>query len=280
MQQADGRDGIMYGAILGDMIGSPYEFDQGDKTKVFPLFVKESTYTDDSVMTIAIAEALLDAPPDAADEWTEHRLVTSMQKWGRKYPYAGYGGRFIWWLRAEEPEPYGSYGNGSAMRVSSAGWLYDTLEETEHMAELTAKVTHNHPEGIKGAVVTAGSIFLARNGAAKEEIRAYAVGKGYDLSRTCDEIRPGYHHVESCQGTVPEVITAFLEGNDFEDVIRTAVSLGGDCDTLTCIAGSIAEAYYGVPDELKTECRDRLPEDMLAVLDQFEEKITSRPQEQ
>ena len=139
------------------------------------------------------------------------------------------------------------------------------------MAELTAKVTHDHPEGIKGAVVTAGCIFLARTGAGKDEIKAYAIRKGYDLSRTCDEIRPTYHHVESCQKTVPEAVTAFLEGKDFEDVIRTAVSLGGDCDTLTCIAGSIAEAFYGVPDQMKTECRKRLPADMLAVLDQFEE---------
>ena len=261
----------MYGALLGDMIGAPYEFDRGNKTKEFPLFGRGTEFTDDSVMTIAVAEALIDARPDAADDWTEHRLVTAMQRWGRKYPYAGYGGRFRGWLRSKDPEPYGSYGNGSAMRVSAAGWLYDTLEKTEHMAELTAKVTHNHPEGIKGAVVTAGCIFLSRTGAGKDEIRAYAEGKGYDLSRTCDEIRPTYHHVESCQETVPEAITAFLEGTDFEEVIRTAVSLGGDCDTLTCIAGSIAEAFYGVPEEMKAECRKRLPEDMLKILDRFEE---------
>ena len=259
----------MYGAILGDMIGAPYEFDRSPKVKNFPLFSKKSQFTDDSVMTIAVAVALFDALPDAADEWTEQRLVTSMQKWGRKYPHAGYGGNFRWWLRAKDPQPYGSYGNGSAMRVSAAGWLYETLEKTEHMAELTAKVTHNHPEGIKGAVVTAGIIFLARTGTSKDEIRAYAEGKGYDLSRTCDEIRPSYHHVESCQETVPEAITAFLEGVDFEDVIRTAVSLGGDCDTLTCIAGAMAEAFYGVPTELKAECEKRLPEDMREILYRF-----------
>ena len=134
---------------------------------------------------------------------------------------------------------------------------------------MTSKVTHDHPEGIKGAVVTAVCIFLARNGAGKDEIRDYATKKGYDLTRTCDEIRPTYHHVESCQETVPEAITAFLEGNDFEDVIRTAISLGGDCDTLTCIAGSIAEAFYGVPEEMKAECRKRLSDDLLKVLDQF-----------
>ncbi|MCR5781778.1 MAG: ADP-ribosylglycohydrolase family protein [Clostridia bacterium] len=259
----------MYGAILGDMIGSPYEFDRGDKTKDFPLFIDDSEFTDDSVMTVAVAEALLDTMDSGDDITVRAKLVKSMQKWGRAYPYAGYGGNFRLWLREKYPEPYGSCGNGSAMRVSSAGWFCDTLEKTEHMAELTAVVTHDHPEGIKGAVVTAGCIFLARTGASKDEIRAYAEKKGYDLSRTCDEIRPGYYHTELCQRTVPEAVTAFLEGTDFEDVIRTAVSLGGDCDTLTCIAGGIAEAFYGVPDELKTECRNRLPDDMLQVLDRF-----------
>ncbi len=266
----------MYGAILGDIIGSPYEFDQGDKTKVFPLFCEHSTFTDDSVMTVAVAEALLDTPDFGDDVAVKEKLVKSMQKWGRAYPYAGYGGRFHIWLSSDDPQPYGSWGNGSAMRVSSAGWLYDTLEKTEHMAELTAKVTHNHPEGIKGAVVTAGCIFLARTGASREDIWYYVKNKGYDLSRSCDEIRPTYHHVESCQKTVPEAITAFLEGTDFEDVIRTAVSLGGDCDTLTCIAGGIAEAFYGVPDELKAECRKRLPADMREVLDRFSEAVGNR----
>jgi ADP-ribosylglycohydrolase len=170
--------------------------------------------------------------------------------------------------------PYGSYGNGSAMRVSAAGWLYDSLETTRKMARWTAEVTHNHPEGVKGAEATASAIFMARNGASKEEIRDYIVREfGYDLSRTCDEIRPSYHHVESCQETVPEAITAFLEGNDFEDVIRTAVSLGGDCDTLTCIAGSIAEAFYGIPNGMMAECIKRLEEDMLAVLGRFDRTI-------
>ncbi|MBR0040260.1 MAG: ADP-ribosylglycohydrolase family protein [Oscillospiraceae bacterium] len=260
----------MYGAILGDMIGAPYEFDRGKKTKKFPLFCTESHYTDDSVMTIAVAEALLDKR-FRDDETVKAGLVDSMRKWGRKYPDAGYGGRFRRWLRAEEPKPYGSYGNGSAMRVSSAGWLFDTLEQTRHMARLTAEVTHNHPEGIKGAEAAAGAVYLARTGHSKEEIKDYIAKEfGYDLSRTCDQIRPGYHHVESCQGTVPEAITAFLEGTDFEDVIRTAVSLGGDCDTLTCIAGSIAEAFYGVPEQMKDECRSRLPKDMLDVLGLFD----------
>ena len=260
----------MYGAILGDIIGAPYEFDRGNKSKEFPLFCEESHFTDDTVMTIAVAEALLDSQ-FREDEDIRQALIQSMRKWGSKYPHAGYGGRFRHWLRADDPQPYGSYGNGSAMRVSAAGWLFDTLEETRHMARLTAEVTHNHPEGIKGAEATACAIFLARTGSGKEEIRDFIIREfGYDLSRSCDEIRPTYYHVESCQKTVPEAITAFLEGTDFEDVIRTAVSLGGDCDTLTCIAGSIAEAFYGVPAILEAECRSRLPEDMVYVLGRFD----------
>ena len=266
----------MYGAILGDIIGSPYEFDMGKKTKVFKLFSHYSQFTDDSVMTIAVAEALLDTIGKSDDE-IRAALVASMRKWGNEYPNAGYGQRFYAWLWSKDPQPYGSYGNGSAMRVSSAGWLYDTLEQTRHIAKLTAEVTHNHPEGIKGAEATASAIYLARTGASKADIKDYIIREfGYDLSRTCDEIRPDYHHVESCQKTVPEAITAFLEGNDFEDVIRTAVSLGGDCDTLTCIAGSIAEAFYGAPDELKAECRKRLPEDMIAMLDRFDRTLKRR----
>ena len=260
----------MYGALLGDMIGAPYEFDRGSKTKEFPLFCEHSRFTDDSVMTVAVAEALLDHQFQE-DEDIKAGLIACMRKWGRKYPDAGYGRRFAQWLHARHPEPYGSYGNGSAMRVSSAGWLFDTLEETRHMARLTAEVTHNHPEGIKGAEATASAIFLARTGHSKDAIRDYVVSEfGYDLSRTCDQIRPGYFHNESCQKTVPEAITAFLEGTDFEDVIRTAVSLGGDCDTLTCIAGSIAEAFYGVPAILEAECKSRLSEDMLYILGRFD----------
>ncbi len=266
----------MYGAILGDMIGAPYEFDMGDKTKDFPLFSKKSVFTDDSVMTIAVAEALMNTQGELEDR-KKDAIIQSMQKWGHNYPNAGYGGMFYRWLSEKHPRPYNSYGNGSAMRVSSAGWLYGSIRETRHAAKVTAEVTHNHPEGIKGAEATAAAIFLARNGSSKEEIKEYIVREfHYDLSRTCDEIRPSYHHVESCQETVPQAITAFLEGTDFEDVIRTAVSLGGDSDTLTCIAGSIAEAFYGVPDEMRAEGRKRLPQDVLAVLDRFEDAKAGR----
>ena len=256
----------MYGAILGDIIGEPYEFDRGNKTKAFPLFSSKPAFTDDSVMTVAVAEALMNSRKKSPGEICR-AVVDSMREWGAAYPNAGYGGMFRWWLRADHPEPYGSFGNGSAMRVSAAGWLFDTLEETREKARLTAEVTHNHPEGIKGAESVAAVIWLARNGSTKEDIRQYVTRKfGYDLSRTCDEIRPSYRHVESCQKTVPEAVTAFLEGQDFEDVIRTAVSLGGDCDTLACIAGSMAEAFYGVPAALRQVCEELLPEDMRSVL--------------
>ena len=262
----------MYGAILGDIIGSPYEFDLGNKSKEFPLFSARSTFTDDTVMTLAVGRAFLDAQPSGDVSWIRFRLIGEMQRYGKQFPHAGYGGLFRYWLEEKDPQPYHSYGNGSAMRVSSVGWLYNDLETVRAMARLSAEVTHNHPEGIKGAEAVASAIFLARTGKTKAEIKAYIEETfGYDLHRTCDQIRPNYHHVESCQETVPEAITAFLEGESFEDVIRTAVSLGGDCDTLTCIAGSIAEGFYGVPEELKRECRNRLPEQLLNVLLRFDE---------
>jgi len=261
----------MYGAILGDIIGSPYEFDQGEKTKEFPLFCERSEFTDDTVMTLAVADALMDVTADMPDDQIKAR-ITGMLRWhGKRHPNAGYGLMFRRWLRSKYPEPYGSFGNGSAMRVAAAGWLFDDLTTVRRMARLSAEVTHDHPEGIKGAEAVACAIFLARDGSTKEEIKDFVETIfDYDLSRTCDEIRPGYHHVESCQETVPEAITAFLEGTSFEDVIRTAVSLGGDCDTLTCIAGSMAEAFYGVPEELKCKCRTYLTEDLLQVLDRFD----------
>ena len=257
----------MYGAILGDVVGSPYEF-RNIKTKEFPLFSRSSRFTDDTAMTVAVAEALLDAQGKGREERRE-AVVRSLQKWGRRYPDAGYGGRFFGWLYEDDPRPYNSWGNGSAMRVSSAGWLFDTLEETREAAADTACVTHDHPEGIKGAECTAAVIWLARHGSTKAEIREYVEKEFYPLDMTCDGIRPWYRFDVSCQGTLPPAVTAFLEGNDFEDVVRTAVSLGGDSDTLACIAGAMAEAFYGVPDRLITECRARLPEDMLQVVDRF-----------
>lgn len=268
----------MIGAILGDMIGSPYEFDRGSKSKDFPLFSEDSAFTDDSVMTLAVGSAFLDAQPDASDEQMLKILEERMRRFGKMYPDAGYGVRFNQWLRNPGSKPYNSCGNGSAMRVSSAAWLYRDLDAVRHAAKLSAEVTHNHPEGIKGAEATASAVFLARTGHSKAEIKAFIEREfHYNLNRTCDEIRPDYHHVETCMETVPEAITAFLEGESFEDVIRTAVSLGGDCDTLTAIAGSIAEGFYGIPAELKEECHNRLPEPLLKVLTEFEDVVKRMP---
>ena len=276
----------MYGAILGDIIGSPYEFDRGNKSKEFPLFSRYSEFTDDTVMTTAVADAFLECLAgkgkcrisDLDEDDLKAKLIEKMQDYGRRYPYAGYGGNFAYWLEDENPQPYNSFGNGSAMRVSSVAWLYNDIDAVRKAARMSAEITHNHPEGVKGAEATAAAIFLARTGHSKAEIKDYIVRNfHYDLSRSCDEIRPDYRHIESCQQTVPEAITAFLEGENFEDVIRTAVSLGGDCDTLTAIAGSIAEAFYGVPDELKIECQNRLTNDLQAVLIEFEEWV-GRPE--
>lgn len=267
----------MYGAILGDIIGSPFEFDRGDKTKDFKLFSRRSHYTDDSVMTLAVCEALLKVGQDATVKEIEDAVISSMQSWGRRYPHAGYGGYFRRWLTACHPEPYNSFGNGSAMRVSAAGWLYDSLEKTRTVAKATANVTHNHPEGIKGAEATASAIFMARNGSSKEEIKKCIENEfHYDLNRTLDEIRPSYHMDETCQKTVPEAIIAFLEAKDFEDAIRNAVSLGGDTDTLGAITGSIAEAYYRIPEWLMTECRKRINRDMRVVLDDFNDALSNQ----
>jgi len=230
----------MIGAIIGDIVGSVYEWNN-IKTKEFPFFSERCFFTDDTVMTIAVAEALLNGgKPDD--------FIDAMKKFGRLYPKAGYGGRFISWLLGDDREPYNSWGNGSAMRVAPCAWYANSIDEAEDLAMRSAEVTHNHPEGIKGAQATASAIYLARTDASKPEIKDYIENKfGYNLSRTIDEIRPVYKFNESCQETVPEAIIAFLESHGFEDAIRNAISLGGDSDTLAAITGSIAEAAYGIP---------------------------------
>ena len=248
----------MLGAIIGDIAGSVFEFDYNRElahSKKFELIYPESGFTDDTVMTLAISDAVINAIPvkgsPVTDEKFESNVIKSMQKFGHAYPNAGYGSRFFYWLMRKNPAPYNSWGNGSAMRVSPVAWAFDTLEEVEKFAEVSARVSHNHPEGIKGAQATAGAIFLARTGHNKDEIKNYIINRyNYDLSRTLDEIRPNYRHIESCQETVPEAVTAFLEGNSFEGVMREAISLSGDSDTLTAIACSIAEGFYGIPDEI------------------------------
>lgn len=240
----------MLGAIFGDIVGSVYEINNTKRTD-FPLLSKRSRPTDDSIMSLAVARALMKTWGRSDDE-IKAELVRSMQHMGRLYPRAGYGGSFARWLKEKDPRPYNSFGNGSAMRVSSVGWLYHTLEDTLHAAELTAEVTHNHPEGIKGAQAIAASIFLARAGASKEEILIYAAQTyGYGIFRKLDQIRPDYTFDVSCQGSVPEAIIAFYESEDYEDAIRKAVSLGGDSDTIACMTGAIAEAFYGMPGKLK-----------------------------
>lgn len=252
----------MLGAVTGDTIGSRFEFRSINSTN-FELFDIRSKYTDDTVMTMAVAEWLLEDPNHS------HRVLEEkMVKYGRLDPQRGYGGMFFKWLFSPKMlnedgvrRPYNSFGNGSAMRVSAVGWMFDTLEETERVAEISASITHNHPEGIKGAQATAAAIFMARNGKSKTEIKDYITEKyGYNLNRTCDAIRLDYDFDETCQGSVPEAIIAFLDSTDYESAIRLAVSLGGDADTQACIAGGIAEAFYGMPDEIVRGMNIYLPE--------------------
>lgn len=264
----------MLGAIIGDIIGSRFEFDRGNKSKEFELFTKECEFTDDTVMTIAVAEALLESGKDADEKTIKSNLIKSMKKWGQKYPDSGYGARFIDWVLSDEPQPYGSYGNGSGMRVSPVGWLYDTLERTREVARWTAEVTHNHPEGIKGAESTASAIYLARNNASKEEIEQYIIDEfGYDLSRTLDDIRPTYFHVEDCMHTMPEAFECFLESESYEDCIRNVMYIGGDTDTLGAIAGAIAEAFWGIPVLMAAKATEYLPEDIQAVINRFNKEV-------
>lgn len=250
----------MWGAIAGDIAGSPYE-GSPIKTRDFPLFGRRSRATDDSVLTVATMEALL-----------RHREYGAVYKeFGRAYPHAGYGGSFRRWLASDSTEPYGSFGNGAAMRVSPVGRAFDTEREVLEQAAASAACTHDHPEGIKGAQATALAVFMARRGESKGRIRSEIEARfGYDLSRRIAEIRPGYSFDPTCQGSVPEALTAFLEGESWEDAVRNAVSLGGDSDTLACIAGGPAEAYYGpLPREVIEAVRERLPGRLQSIVDEF-----------
>ena len=264
----------MYGAIIGDIIGSIYEFEDGRILDRTEFFKDTSSFTDDSVMTIAVGEALMNVGFNATQEKIKQHVVNSMQKWGKLYPDAGYGERFSQWIKDKHPTPYNSFGNGSAMRVSAVGWLYDSIERTREVARATAEVSHNHPEGIRGAETIASVIYLARIGKSKQEIREYVEQEfGYDLNISCEELQNAHITNVTCQITVPEAIVAFLAGQNFEDVIRIAVSFGGDTDTLTAIAGSMAEAYYGVSYWMIAECRKRLDKQMLKTVDKFQTRI-------
>ena len=258
----------MLGAIIGDIIGSVYEFNN-KKQKDFHLFTPMSRFTDDTVMTLAVAEWLTEDK-----DHSEEGLVLRMQDLGRRYPYVGYGGGFRRWLYNQQPEPYNSYGNGSAMRVSPIAFYAQSLDETLRLATISAKVTHNHPEGIKGAKAIASATYLARTGATKTEIKAYVEENfKYNLNLQLDHIRSIVCDAMSCQKTVPAAIWAFLEGEDFEDVIRIAVSLGGDSDTIAAMAGSIAQAFYGLPLKLATYCYALLTPYLRTILNKFEESI-------
>ena len=251
----------MLGAIAGDIIGSRFEH-AGIKSKEFELFNRQSVFTDDTVHTIALADSLLHKIP----------YQDKLREYFHYYPNAGYGGRFRRWARSPQPKPYGSYGNGSAMRVSPVAWFYEDLDRVLEAALHCAEITHNHPEGIKGAQAIAASVFMARTGLSKSEIKKYVEELfKYDLSSTIDDIREDYGFVVSCQASVPQAIIAFLESTDFEDAVRNAVSLGGDSDTQVFIAGSIAEAYYGgVPQEIVGETLIRLDERQRGVFLNFQ----------
>ena len=260
----------MLGAVLGDIVGSVYEF-KNIRTKEFPLISKNSTFTDDTVMTFAIAKAILVSKKNHyKDEEVKKECIKQMHEFGYKYPGRGYGGMFYTWLYTDREKPYNSFGNGSAMRVSSVGWLFDTLEEVEHYAKLTAEVTQNHPEGIKGAQAIASCIYLARQGQSKEYIKTYVSETyGYSLDEPIDHIREHYTFNETCQGSVPQAIRAFYESEDYEDALRNAISIGGDSDTIACMSGAIAEAYYGMPEELKEMALDKITDEMREIYGEF-----------
>ena len=253
----------MIGAIAGDIIGSVYEHRQ-IKTKDFRLFDSLCNFTDDTVLTVAVADAILSGKP----------YIDSVRQFGRRYPYAGYGGSFIHWLHTPNAGPYNSWGNGSAMRVSPVGFAFTTEDEVLAQAKATAEITHNHPEGIKGAQATALAVFLARTGRDKEFIRSRIIDLfDYDLNRTVEDIRPIYYFDISCQGTVPEALVAFLDSESYEDAVRNAVSLGGDSDTLACITGGIAEAFYGdIPGDVLAKVKELLTPDLWAVTEEFHNK--------
>ena len=254
----------MLGAIIGDIVGSIYEFDN-IKTKNFPLFTPACYFTDDTVMSVAVAECLINKDPDYA---------RAFRRWGRNYPDAGYGGMFDGWLRSDSLSAYNSWGNGSAMRVGPVGFAFDTLDEVMAEAERTARVTYDHPEGIKGAQATAAAIFMARQRGSKEEMRHFIATRfGYDLRRTLDSIRPNYEFNESCAETVPEAIIAFLEATGFEDAIRNAISLGGDSDTLACITGGVTEAYYEIPSDIAKQAMKFIDEPIAKVVMEFRHRF-------
>lgn len=261
----------MLGAIIGDIVGSRFEWNN-HRDKDFELFTNGCFPTDDSIMSLAIARAIIVSKPDFSD--LSDNAVKCMQSIGRNYPDCGYGGRFYGWMFSDDPRPYNSYGNGSAMRVSAAGFVARSLEEAKLLSKLVTEVTHNHPEGIKGAEATAVAIYMAKTGSSIFEIKDYINENYYPMNFTLDEIRDTYRFNETCQDTVPQALQAFFESSGFEDAIRNAISIGGDSDTLAAICGSVAEAYYGIPDDIRKQALTFLDKDLLKLLTLFESKYT------
>lgn len=277
----------MIGAIIGDIVGSRFEFNN-HRSKDFELFTDECEVTDDSIMTIAVAKAIMETEKRVSPLLNEHgyndeyyalletMTIKYMQEIGRKYPYCGYGGMFGSWIFSDDPKPYNSYGNGAAMRISPVGFIANTDYEARELSKIVTSTTHNHTEGIKGAEATALAIFMAKRGFSKEEIFHKINNNYYNLDFTIDEIRDTYEFNETCQETVPQAIVAFLESTSFEDAIRTAVSLGGDSDTLAAITGSIAEAYYGVPEDIKEKALTYLDSELRSIHDEWCELIDDK----
>jgi len=277
----------LIGAIIGDIVGSRFEFNN-HRSKKFILFTDKCKVTDDSIMTLAVAKAIMETEKNLKlssnssvnnyyyYELLKRMTIRYMQEIGRKYPYCGYGGMFGRWIFSDNPKPYNSFGNGAAMRISPVGFIAAAEDEAKKLSETVTAVTHNHKEGIKGAEATVISIYLAKNGASKEDIRQKINENYYYMNLTIDAIRDTYEFNETCQVTVPQAIVAFLESNSFEDAIRTAISVGGDSDTLAAITGSIAEAYYGVPEDIKEKALTYLDEGLRSIYDEWCEFIKTK----
>jgi len=257
----------MIGAIIGDIVGSRFEWDR-IKTKDFEFFMRDCFKTDDSIMTLAVAKAILESKKDP--DILRETIARHLQEVGRPYPNCGYGGKFYMWMYSDDPKPYNSYGNGAAMRVSPCGFAASSLEEAKMLSKIVTEVTHNHPEGLKGAEATTVAIYLAREDKSIPEIRDYIDKNYYPMNFTLDEIRPTYRFNETCQDTVPQAIMAFLESTGFEDAIRNAISIGGDSDTLAAITGGIAETYYGIPTDIRKRAVTYLDKRLLNILNGFE----------
>ena len=270
----------MLGAITGDIIGSRFEF-HNHRSKSFTLFEDSCSFTDDSVMSLAVCEALMNSQKDFSD--LPAQTVRYMHEIGRPYPHCGYGGRFYHWLYQDNPTPYNSYGNGAAMRVSGCAYEADSLEQVKALSAAVTAVTHNHPEGLKGAEATAVAVYMARTGSRMADIRECITRDYYPIDFTLDSIRKDYRFNETCQGSVPQAMEAFFESSDFEDTIRNAVSIGGDSDTIAAIAGAVAEAYYGIPDRIRRTATTFLDDRLMSILQRFEQAypphiIRSRPE--